>query len=85
MSDEWSVVYWQQRAHAAETALWEALPDAKRYRFLRTEIHRVNPVVSVVVKANRQRTACEWCNFASAEGMDSTIDECADAAEEENV
>jgi hypothetical protein len=61
---------WQ--AYQAELAA--ARKDAARYRWLRSELDRVDPMFSVVAKAHYDRRSSDWCNFASSDVLDAAID-----------
>ena len=49
----------------------ELREDAERYRWLRDESLRVDPVAAVVVKRFNDRTSAEWVNVAM---LDAAID-----------
>ena len=56
------------RLWAENDALWE---DARRYRWLRGEHQRIDPICAVVWKRNGDRNGSEWVNTAD---LDAAID-----------
>lgn len=58
----------------------ELRKDAERYRWLRSELKRVDPLASIVWKHNDDRTSNEWANIGIVDHLDAGIDAAIDAA-----
>lgn len=60
---------------APKRALSDERRDAERYRFLRAEHERLDPVVRCSVKMLRIRQSPNWGNVADAAELDTILDE----------
>ena len=67
---EWAQ-HWKDKHDALAARLAEAERDAARYRWLRDDMARIDPVLSVVAKVHHDRRGSEWCNVHD---LDATVD-----------
>lgn len=58
----------------SEKSAADEAKDAARYRFLRAEHCRVDPVAGVSWKRNGERSSSDWCNMIDGEDLDRHID-----------
>lgn len=55
-------------------AVLESERDAARYRWLRAELSRVDPMIRPCAKVGFDRSASEWCDFHDDKSLDAAID-----------